>query len=232
MATRSNWMPPWIPSHNVVNSSSPTPRFERAWLGVTLEQTDDGILIDSVAEESPAAEAGLQAGDMLTAINDESVETGDEAATIISAMEPGDSVTISIMRDGESQEIEATLGAVMDRGFNAIANSDIVIFDGEHWRIKALSAESALADAGLQAGDVVTAINGESMDMNGLAALLEEMAEDTTVTVTIERDGETQDLEVPAAALSEFNSFSFRTDRPFGEFEFRGPRERNRPVQL
>ena len=103
------------------------PQFERAWLGVTLEQTDDGIVIGDIAAESPAAEAGLQAGDILTAINDESVETGDEVATIIGDMEPGDTVTLSIMRDGASQEIEATLGSVIDRGFNVMANSDIVI---------------------------------------------------------------------------------------------------------
>ena len=88
----------------------------------------------------------------------------------------------------------------------------------------ALSDESALAEAGLQPGDVVTAINGEDLDIDGLAALLEDMNEDATVTITIERNGEAQELDVPAEALSEFNSFGFRMGQPFGEFEFRGPR--------
>ena len=207
-------------------------RMVRPWLGVGLSQSDEGIVIDNVAEGSPAADAGLQPGDMLSAINGESIETTADAATMISDLQPGDVVTLSITREGEALDIEATLGSMMERNFSMTTNSDVVIFDGENWRIVALSDGSSLAEAGLRAGDVITAINGESLDFEGLSALLGDMAEDATVALTVERDGTSQEMEVPVSALSAFNTFNFGMGmgQPFGEF--RGPRGERIPFNF
>ena len=57
--------------------------------------------IGEVTEGMPAAEAGMLAGDEITAINGESVETWAEAVTIINANE-GNELTFTVDRDGES----------------------------------------------------------------------------------------------------------------------------------
>jgi S1-C subfamily serine protease len=88
------------------------------------------------------------------------------------------------------------------------------------WQIQDLSEESALYEAGLRAGDTITTINGEQYDPMSLREFLADQSEN--VTVTIERDGESQDIEVPATALDILGfggGFRFGEGRgmPFGE---------------
>src|SRR5690606_25677143 len=105
---------------------------------------------------------------------------------------------------------------------------DVILFDGEQWQVVALSEDSALAAAGLQAGDVITAIDGETADPRDLADLLESLDDDAQVTLTVERDGESQEISVSAADLDTLGAFGFGFGRRQGDrgprFEFRGPR--------
>src|SRR5690606_16400594 len=88
---------------------------QRAFLGVTLEAADGGVSIVSVSDDSPAAEAGLQAGDLITAVNGGAVNTPAQLTAAIRSQEPGATVTLSITRDGEAQEVEVTLGSMPGR---------------------------------------------------------------------------------------------------------------------
>lgn len=181
----------------------------RAYLGVTLNQTNTGIVIASVVNGSPAADAGLQAGDVLTAINGTAVQTSAAAAAMIRTMNPGDTVTLSITRDGASQDVQVTLGSRAPQAgtLPPMMRGDVVMFDGQNWRVIALSQNSPLAGAGLQTGDVVTAFNGESLDPTGLSNLLNSQSTNANVTLTVERNGATQSIDVPANALSAFTMF-------------------------
>ena len=200
---------------------NPFERMERAFLGVSLNVTDDGVTIAEVTPDSPAAEADLQVDDIITAINGEAIEDAAGAAELIGEMEPGDTVTLDITRAGEAMTVEATLGSWFQSNFEMAIPGDAVIFDGENWRILGLSEDSTLAAAGLQSGDTITAINGESVDPAALADLLAET--DGDVTLTVEREGETLDISVAAADLEAFNTFRFFGGRgmpmPFGEGE-------------
>jgi S1-C subfamily serine protease len=71
-----------------------------------------GAVITSVVEESPAADAGLQVGDVIASVGDEEVTAENDLASLIGGYAPGDSVTLSIQREGEEEliEIEVTLG--------------------------------------------------------------------------------------------------------------------------
>jgi S1-C subfamily serine protease len=167
---------------------------QRAFLGVTLEATDGGVSIVSVSDGSPAAEAGLRAGDLITAVNGETVNTPAELTAAIRSQEPGAVVILSITRDGEVQEVEVTLGSMLGR-MSAMLG-DIIVYDGLNWRIVSLSTDSALAAAGLQAGDAVTAVDGESYAPAALADYLTGLDEGATVTLTVERDGEALEVTV------------------------------------
>ncbi|MEZ5125959.1 MAG: trypsin-like peptidase domain-containing protein [Thermoleophilia bacterium] len=91
-------------------------------LGIDAE---NGVLIASVASGSPAEEAGLRGGsqqtvvqgqvyvlggDVITAVNGESLDSADELVAAINELSPGDEVTLTIVRDGDSKEISVTLG--------------------------------------------------------------------------------------------------------------------------
>jgi putative serine protease PepD len=80
------------------------------YLGVSLADADGGARITQVASGSPAADAGLQAGDVITAIGGRAVSTADDVVQRLSAMRPGDSVTLSVRRGGSTTTVHATLG--------------------------------------------------------------------------------------------------------------------------
>jgi putative serine protease PepD len=74
--------------------------------GVTA---DDGAFVSDVVPGSGAAEAGLQPGDVIVAIDGEPVTSSTDVGAIIRNREAGESITIEIERQGESETITATL---------------------------------------------------------------------------------------------------------------------------
>ena len=199
----------------------PNMRFDmqRPFLGVTLEATDDGVAIAEVVDDSPAAEAGLQEGDVIESVSDVAVETPEDVVNAIADLAIGDEVSLTVNRDGEAQAITATLGSMRDQ--MPALMQDIIIYDGDNWQIVNLSEDSALAQAGLQAGDVITAVDGESYDPAALNDYLSSLEDDAEVTVSVDRADESLDITVSAADLASLNSLGFGMGRGF---EFRGPR--------
>ena len=70
---------------------------------------DDGVLVSSVEEESAAADAGLQAGDVITSVDGRSVEDSASLRRRLSAVDPGEEVLIGVTRAGRELELTATL---------------------------------------------------------------------------------------------------------------------------
>lgn len=70
----------------------------------------DGALIIAVDPNSPASDAGLQVNDIVTAVNHEPVDQERTLRDRLIAYEPGDVVTLTITRDGASQDIDVTMG--------------------------------------------------------------------------------------------------------------------------
>jgi S1-C subfamily serine protease len=109
-----------------------------AYLGVTSESlypqlaehlgldADAGALITDVVNDSPADDAGLRGstgndtfqlrqvktgGDVVIAVGGKPVLANDDLSTLIATHEPGDQVTLDILRDGEKDNVEVTLGS-------------------------------------------------------------------------------------------------------------------------
>jgi len=85
---------------------------EHAYLGVSLQATTDGsgAQIGSVTDGSPAAKAGLRAGDVVTALDGDAIDTADDLSAAVTAKSAGDEVTVTYTRDGESHTAQVTLG--------------------------------------------------------------------------------------------------------------------------
>ncbi|MGH3083246.1 MAG: S1C family serine protease [Gaiellaceae bacterium] len=82
---------------------------EHAYLGVSLP--DDGAAtLETVVAGSPADRAGLQAQDEVTAVDGESIQTGDELRDAIDVKKPGDKITLTIERNGSERTVQVTLG--------------------------------------------------------------------------------------------------------------------------
>ncbi len=78
----------------------------RAHFGVA---EDAGVMVSKVVEGSPAFRAGLQVGDIVTAVDGEKVASGGALARAIGSREPGALVTIEAWRGGRLQTLTATL---------------------------------------------------------------------------------------------------------------------------
>jgi len=75
-----------------------------------LAGTDEGVLIDSVMDDSPAAKAGLQPGDVITAVGGERVAGPPELLDRIRKCKPGDAVAVTYHRMGKRREAVVRLG--------------------------------------------------------------------------------------------------------------------------
>jgi S1-C subfamily serine protease len=114
------------------------PQPARAWLGIRgmpmipaiaqamgLDNNQDGVLVIDVEAGSPADEAGLQGslertsiegqsmmigGDVIVALNGESIGSMEDLLAQLQQAEPGQTVTLTILRDGETMDLPVTLG--------------------------------------------------------------------------------------------------------------------------
>jgi serine protease Do len=92
----------------------------RAMLGVTTEGHDKGAEVKSITKESAAEKAGLKKGDVLTKIDNQSIESTDDVTKAIRAHKPGDKINITYLRDGKEQKATAELGKWKGIKMNAV----------------------------------------------------------------------------------------------------------------
>jgi len=62
---------------------------------------NSGLTVGNVAPTGPAAQAGLQTGDTIVSVNGKSVRSGDDLRTEVSAIKPGDTITLGYIRGGK-----------------------------------------------------------------------------------------------------------------------------------
>ena len=82
-----------------------------AFLGVRFSQTPhpDGVLVEQVVPNAPAAKAGMKAGDVITEFDGKKVGSVEDIIAIMRKKKPGDKVKIKVLRNGEEVKLEATL---------------------------------------------------------------------------------------------------------------------------
>lgn len=107
----ANLMEHLVTSPERVAYVAPPPRQPRAFIGVMLGESEDpGVVFDQVIDGGPAAEAGLMPGDRLIGVDGEAVEGMRDLRGFLRASKPGDTATLTVVRDGEEVEVEVELG--------------------------------------------------------------------------------------------------------------------------
>ena len=82
----------------------------RGYLGVGAYPTGQGALVASLEDGGPAAAAGILIGDILVDVDGETVSGPDSLRSVL-ASRPGKQVKIALVRGGQRQEVEVTLGS-------------------------------------------------------------------------------------------------------------------------
>jgi serine protease Do len=129
---------------------------QRAYLGIryqgasqSLIQNEDlpqgAAIVSQVEDGSPADEAGLQPRDIITAINGQPLNNYLQVSNRISSLQPGEEVTLTINRNGDTREITVTLGS---RGEEMTASAE---GDGDEG---SPSKEQMMEELGLNVRDI------------------------------------------------------------------------------
>ncbi len=94
----------------------------RGWLGVSMQnmtrelaesfglQTTTGSLISSVLRNGPADRAGIKPGDILIAVEADAVLNSSDMLNLVAALSPGETVTVTVMRNGAEKKIQVRVG--------------------------------------------------------------------------------------------------------------------------
>lgn len=166
---------------------------ERGYLGVrTQSVTSDvadslslkqaqGALIDSAEQGTPAAKAGLKAGDIITAVNGTAIHNARELARRIGGMKPGSKVEVSYLRDGKTLTTTLELGALpsgktakaspADTGKAALAGLGLQLAPAtsvqgageEGVAVVDVDPNGAAARKGMRDGDVILEVGGKAV---------------------------------------------------------------------
>jgi serine protease Do len=84
---------------------------QRGWLGVSVEDRDDGgVVISGIDRAGPAALAGVHAGDEVIAIDGEAVSTSRGLIRAVAAVTPGNNARLTVHRQGQTMELPVVVG--------------------------------------------------------------------------------------------------------------------------
>jgi putative serine protease PepD len=85
---------------------------QHAYLGVQIgdSSTSAGAEVGKVVSGSPADTAGLQVGDVITAIGNKPIESADDLTALVATYKPGDKATVTVTRNGSTKTLTVTFG--------------------------------------------------------------------------------------------------------------------------
>jgi serine protease Do len=166
----------------------------RGWMGVRVQPVTAGIadslglkkaegaLVDEPQSGSPAAKAGILAGDVITAVDGHDVKDSRDLARQIGAMAPGASAKLSIWHKGETKTVSLTIGEASDQhqanagteqgtpnsgtprlGLTLAPATDVGGAGNQGVAVVAVDPNGPAAEHGIKTGDVILEIAGKTV---------------------------------------------------------------------
>jgi putative serine protease PepD len=85
-------------------------KVSHAYLGVSTQDASNGAQVAQITAGSPAEQAGLQQGDVITAIGGKPVASSSALSSIVDEHKPGDTVQLEVSRNGSEKTLDVKLG--------------------------------------------------------------------------------------------------------------------------
>jgi S1-C subfamily serine protease len=80
-------------------------KWERPWIGISMNQTPDGVVVEEIVPASPAAERDLRPKDVILAVEDKTVATARDVQRAIMQRRAGEEIAVKVLRAGEKKVI-------------------------------------------------------------------------------------------------------------------------------
>jgi len=187
-------------ARNIMDQIIKSGKAEHGYMGILLDElTADkakafglganghGVAVADVTADSPASRAGLQPGDVITAMNGQPVNDVQAFRLRIAGMTPGATANLTVFRNGRDMQIPVTLGTATEANLGgepqdqnnipgggekgALSGVSVQALTGDLRRqlqipegtrgvvVTQVDADSAAAQAGLEQGDVIVQVN-------------------------------------------------------------------------
>jgi len=178
----------------------------RGWLGIGIQPLDEplaksfgygsteGVLVGDVLPNGPAAEAGIEQGDIIVKLDSGTVTDVAQLRNAVATMKPGSRATLVVFRDGRSKSVTVDIGKLEDSGFRVATDADLseemglAVEDATPETDRAMGVRpdvrgavvteldtGGIADqAGLHPGDVILEVQGERT--NGASEFRDQLA--------------------------------------------------------
>src|SRR3954451_22845413 len=186
---------PATPAKQVVAQLKDKGYVTRGWLGVQVQPvTSDiadslglkearGAIVDNPQDGSPAAKAGIEAGDVITAVNGTAIKDSRDLARTIATLAPGTSVKLDVVHKGDSKTVTLALGELPNErqakadegkappdvgmpprlGLSLAPAGDVQGAGQKGVVVTEVDPQGPAAQRGIQTGDVILNVGGKAV---------------------------------------------------------------------
>jgi serine protease Do len=206
----------------VVTQLAGSGKVTRGWLGVTIQPLTaelargfnvtegTGALVAGVQDQSPAARAGIKAGDIITQYDGQKVSKSADLPKLVAASPVGRQVPVTVVREGKTVALNVTIAQMDEPGQPAVAQAEeekgplgltvetvtpsiakeLKLTEPRGVVVRGVRSGSPAENAGVRAGDVITEVNHRAVaDAAQMKRALEKHPKGAPVVVMIQRDG-------------------------------------------
>ena len=202
----------------------------RGYIGVQTQPVDSalaqalkvpaggGALVATVQPDTPAARAGLRAGDVVRAVDGARVESPRDLAVAVAGVKPGVETKLDVLRNGEARAVHLTVAEMPGEERVSVGDNDspgrqrlglalaplapelrarLALPDGTDGVVVAeVEPGSPAAKAGVRPGDVITDVGGQAVASAGAAVTALKARTSEPVALRVLRDGRAMFLAV------------------------------------
>ena len=208
---------------DVADQLRETGEVSRGWLGVLIQEVDRdlaesfgldkpmGALVAQVQSGSPAAEAGLQPGDVIIAFNGREIQRSAQLPKWVGALKAGTEAEMTVVRDGDEKTLEVTVGELPDNPqagmtgqpdqaqgesdklgleVRAASAAELARVKADHGVVITGVQDGPAARAGLSSGDLLVSLNGKPVDsLDAYREIAADLPDEGSVPALVNRDG-------------------------------------------
>ncbi|MBB3996553.1 Do family serine endopeptidase [Aureimonas pseudogalii] len=177
----------------VIQSLRDNGNVQRGWLGVQIAPVtkdiaealglanEKGAIVTLPDTDTPATKAGIQTGDVITAVNGETIGTPRELARKVAEYRPDTTIDVTLWRNNAAKQVQVKLGNLssLDEASNSSGGGSQVPVnpsalsgygltltpsdDGNGVVVTEVDPDSEAATRGVSAGDTIVAVNGQAV---------------------------------------------------------------------